>query len=119
MEDYPRDLLELEARFSTDAACRESLFRLRWPDGFRCSRCGETKNWPKPVGLLRCADCGYQASVTAGTIFQDSRLPLTLWFRAAWWVTSIGNGDVITVLSTGPRTTLPDELGKASVSQRS
>ncbi len=45
-----------------------------------CPRCG----WPN---LLLCADCGYQASVTAGTIFQDTRKPLTLWFRAAWWVT--------------------------------
>jgi transposase-like protein len=92
VEDYPRVLPELEARFSSEAACRAYLFRLRWPDGFRCPRCGETKSWPKPIGLLRCAGCGYQSSVTAGTIFQDSRLPLTLWFRAAWWVTTQKNG---------------------------
>lgn len=92
VEDYPRDLLELEARFSTEAACREYLFQLRWPDGFRCPRCGGAKIWPKPEGLARCAGCDYQASVTAGTVFQDSRLPLRLWFRAAWWVTSQKNG---------------------------
>jgi transposase-like protein len=92
VEDYPRDLRELEARFSTEAACREYLFQLRWPDGFRCPRCGETKNWPKGDGLVRCAGCDYQISVTAGTVFQDSRLPLTLWFRAVWWVTSQKNG---------------------------
>jgi transposase-like protein len=92
VEDYPRDLLELEARFSTEAGCREYLFRLRWPEGFRCPRCGATKNWPKPAGLVRCAGCDYQVSVTAGTVFQDSRLPLTLWFRAVWWVTSQKNG---------------------------
>ena len=92
MEDYPRDLLELEARFSTEAACREYLLRLRWPDGFRCPRCGGAKSWPKAEGLVRCAGCDYQVSVTAGTIFQDSRLPLTLWFRAVWWVTSQKNG---------------------------
>src|SRR5208283_5932944 len=92
MEDYPRDLTELEARFSTEAACREYLFQLRWPDGFRCPRCGETKSWPQANGLVRCAGCDYQSSVTAGTIFQDSRLPLTLWFRAVWWVTSQKNG---------------------------
>jgi transposase-like protein len=92
VEDYPRDLLELEARFSTEAACREYLFGLRWPDGFRCPRCGEAKSWPKPDGLVRCAGCDYQVSVTAGTVFQDSRLPLTLWFRAVWWVTSQKNG---------------------------
>lgn len=92
VEDYPRNLLELETRFSTEAACREYLFRLRWPEGFRCPRCGGRKSWPKPDGLVRCAGCDYQVSVTAGTIFQDSRLPLMLWFRAVWWVTSQKNG---------------------------
>jgi transposase-like protein len=92
VEDYPRDLRDLETRFSGEDACREYLFRLRWPDGFRCPRCGGQKNWPKPDGLVRCAGCDYQVSVTAGTVFQDSRLPLTLWFRAAWWVTSQKNG---------------------------
>jgi transposase-like protein/predicted RNA-binding Zn-ribbon protein involved in translation (DUF1610 family) len=91
VEDYPRDLLELEARFSTETACRDYLFRLRWPVGFRCPRCGGTKIWPKSEGLVRCAGCDYQASVTAGTVFQASRLPLALWFRAAWWVTSQKN----------------------------
>jgi transposase-like zinc ribbon protein len=43
MEDYPRDLAEFEARLSAEAACREYLVRLRWPDGFRCSRCGRTE----------------------------------------------------------------------------
>jgi transposase-like protein len=84
--------MELEARFSTEAACREYLFRLRWPEGFCCPRYGGTKSWPQSSGLLRCRDCDYQCSVTAGTVFQDSHLPLTLWFRAAWWVTSQKNG---------------------------
>ena len=92
VEDYPGDLRELEARFSTEAACREYLFQLRWPEGFRCPRCAGRKSWPKPDGLVRCTECDYQASVTAGTVFQDSRLPLTLWFRAVWWVTSQKNG---------------------------
>jgi hypothetical protein len=92
MEDYPRDLMELEARFSTEADCREYLSYLRWPEGFCCPRCGGRKSWPKSDLLVRCAACDYQISVTAGTIFQDSHLPLTLWFRAAWYVTSQKNG---------------------------
>ncbi len=92
MEDFPRDLLEFEARFWTEAACREYLFRLRWPDGFCCPRCGGRKGWPKSGVLLQCSGCDYQSSVTAGTIFQDTRKPLTLWFRAAWWMTSQKNG---------------------------
>jgi len=92
MEDFPRDLLEFEARFSTEEACREYLFRLRWPDGFVCPRCAGRKTWPLRGVLLQCASCGYQSSVTAGTIFQDTRKPLRLWFRAVWWVTSQKTG---------------------------
>jgi transposase-like protein len=92
VEDYPRDLLELEARFSSEEACRRYLSQLRWPDGFQCPRCGGGKAWPVSDLLWECAGCHRQVSVTAGTIFQDSRLSLTLWFRAVWWVTSQKNG---------------------------
>jgi hypothetical protein len=92
MEDYPRDLLELEARFSTEADCGEYLFRLRWPDGFCCPRCGSRKAWPLSGTLMQCSGCNRQTSITAGTIFQDSRLPLTMWFQAVWCVTSQKNG---------------------------
>ena len=78
MEDYPRDLTEFEARFATEEACRHYLFRLRWPDGFRCPRCGGEKYWPLRGVLRKCAACGHQASVTAGTIFQDTRSPAAL-----------------------------------------
>src|SRR5258708_10234126 len=78
--------------FSTEEACRAYLARLRWPDGSRCPRCGGTGTWPIRAILLQCTNCKYQASITAGTIFQDTRTPLTLWFRAMWWVTSQKNG---------------------------
>ena len=92
VEDYPRNRSEFEARLSTEAACREYLVKLRWPDGFWCPRCGGRKSWPVRGVLLQCAGCGHQSSVTAGTIFQDTRKPLTLWFRAMWAVTSQKNG---------------------------
>ena len=91
-EDYPRNLVELEARFSTEEACREYLLKLRWPEGFVCPRCGIQSSWASKRNLLLCADCGYQASVTAGTISRTPRKPLTLWFRAAWWVTTQKGG---------------------------
>jgi transposase-like protein len=92
MEDYPRTLMELEERFSTDQACRAYLFALRWPEGFVCPRCGGRRAWLMARGLWLCGNCRHQASVTAGTIFQDSRLPLALWFRAMWHMTSQKNG---------------------------
>ena len=82
MEDYPRNLSEFEARFASEEACREYLCRLRWPEGFRCPRCGGGRSWPVRVVWLQCADCGRQTSVTAGTIFQDTRTSLKLWFQA-------------------------------------
>lgn len=93
MEDYPRTLLDLEHRFSTDQACRAYLFALRWPEGFICPRCHASGTpWPTKRALWLCPACRYQASVTAGTIFQDTHLPLTLWFRAIWQVTSQKSG---------------------------
>ena len=88
MEDYPRTIMELEQRFSSDEACRQYLFDLRWPSGFSCPRCGHHVAWHMSRHLYLCASCRFQVSVTAGTIFQDTRKPLTLWFRAMWGVTS-------------------------------
>ena len=91
-EDYPRTLMELERRFSDEAACRFYLFALRWPEGFVCPHCGGDSAWPMTRGLWLCGSCRAQVSVTAGTIFQDSKLSLTIWFRAMWQVTSQKNG---------------------------
>ena len=90
-EEYPRNLTELEANFGTEEACRAYLSRLRWPSGFACPRCGSGKSWPVR-DLRECAGCGCQTSVTAGTIFQDTRTALSVWFRAMWWVTTQKNG---------------------------
>jgi len=92
MEDYPQTLPEFEDRFASEEACRDYLHHLRWPEGFVCPRCGNKKAWGAGGILYQCAQCGYKASVTAGTVFQDTRKPLRLWFRAMWWVTSQKNG---------------------------
>src|SRR5213593_2910328 len=91
MDDFPRTVAEFEVRFATEDACRAYLCRLRWPDGFRC-RCGDTNAWWTARGLWQCATCGAQTSVTAGTVFQDTRKPLRLWFHAMWWVASQKTG---------------------------
>ena len=88
MEDYPKTLLEFEQRFRTEEACVEYLFKLRWPEGFGCPRCGHPEAWSMKRELYRCVRCRYETSVTAGTIFQDTRKPLRLWFRAIWHLTS-------------------------------
>lgn len=92
MEDYPRTVLELEDRFSSEEACREYLMQLRWPEGFVCPRCQNRGGWPATRGRMICSACRYQASATAGTIFQATHKPLRMWFRAIWYVTSQKNG---------------------------
>lgn len=88
MEDYPRTLMEFESRFSNEESCRDYIFQLRWPNGFRCPNCSHEKAWPIVEILLQCAKCGYRTSVTAGTIFQDTKKPLRLWFHAIWHLTT-------------------------------
>lgn len=88
MEDFPKTLMELEQRFNNEKACREYLYKLRWPNGFQCNQCGVQKCWLRANGLYECSGCGQQVSITAGTIFQDTKKPLTLWFRAIWHITS-------------------------------
>jgi transposase-like protein len=92
MEDYPHTLSELEARFSSEEECRNYLFNMRWPEGFRCPRCDGAKAWPVRQLLYQCSACGHQASIIAGTIFEGTRKPLVVWFRAIWWVVSQKNG---------------------------
>ena len=92
MNEFPHDLDEFEQIFATEQSCRDYLAKLRWPEGFLCPRCRSTEAWPVRTILLECARCHYQVSVTAGTIFQDTRKPLRQWFRAIWYVTSQKNG---------------------------
>ncbi|MGB7987101.1 MAG: IS1595 family transposase [Terracidiphilus sp.] len=91
-EDYPRTLLELERRFSSEEACIEYFAALRWPAGWACPRCAGVDAWSIRRTRWLCDHCRYEMSVTAGTIFQDTHLPLTLWFRAMWQITSQKNG---------------------------
>ena len=84
--------MELEKRFSTEEACLQYLSALRWPNGFICPRCGSSKSWPIRGISFQCQECNYQSSIKSGTIFEGSRSPLTVWFRAVWWVTSQKNG---------------------------
>jgi transposase-like protein len=91
-EDFPRTLRQLEERFSSEEACRSYLFELRWPEGFVCPGCGGPDAWQMGRGLWLCAKCRRQVSVTSGTIFDRTHLPLTTWFRAMWHVTAHKNG---------------------------
>ena len=68
----------------TDADCLDYLEWLRWPAGFACAACGHDGAWRLGDGRFRCSGCGHRTSVTAGTIFDRTRTPLTVWFTACW-----------------------------------
>ena len=81
-----------ETKFATEAACRDYLIQLRWPDGFICPHCSGRPNWPLKNGRFECRTCHRQTSATAGTIFEGTRKPLKLWFRAIECITSRRQG---------------------------
>jgi len=92
MKEYPMTFDEFTKRFATDEQCRDYLFRLRFPEGFICPKCHNSKAWEIGKTLFECSACGHQTSVIAGTIFQDTRTPLKTWFTAIWWITTQKNG---------------------------
>ena len=85
----PAQLGEFQARFRAAEACRGYLVACRWPNGFRCPGCGDHGSYPLATrDLLQCRACRRQTSVTAGTVLDRTRLPLPLWFAAAYLVTT-------------------------------
>lgn len=81
---YPRTFQEVLEWFPTEEDCLAYLEWIRWPDGFACPRCETRKAWRTERGLWHCQGCGRQSSPTAGTVFEDSRKPLRLWFHVMW-----------------------------------
>lgn len=83
-EDFPKNELEFDRRFSCETACLDYLFQLRWPEGFVCPDCGHPAFWKSSRGLYVCQLCQKQHSMTAGTIFHSSKKPLQVWFKTLW-----------------------------------
>lgn len=93
MKQQQLSLIEFQQRFSTEEACIEHLFRLRWPDGYRCPRCGHGSYcFHSTRKLYQCSKCKYQVSVTAGTIFHKTRTSLVKWFWMIFMMTRQKSG---------------------------
>jgi len=89
---YPRSVGEFQAWFRTDADCLDYLEWVRWPEGFVCPACSSSGGWWLSDGRIMCAGCSHRTSVTAGTIFDRTRTPLTVWFTACWLFASAKDG---------------------------
>jgi transposase-like protein len=82
-------LLDFQRLYGTEALCEAALEKARWPDGFRCPRCGAHEHglvYGRRLKRYQCRSCGHQATLTAGTIMQATKLPLTVWFLAFYLI---------------------------------
>ncbi len=87
------NLLEFQNRFQDEEACQEFLFKVRWPNGYRCPRCGHREySFHSTRKLYQCKKCKYQTSVTAGTIFHKTRTSLRRWFWIIFMMVRNKNG---------------------------
>ena len=81
-------MFEFFQQFGTEAQCEAALEHARWPQGFRCPRCGGAAHCVLRVGrrTFQCNACRHQASLIAGTLFEGTKLALTVWFLAIYLV---------------------------------
>lgn len=93
MKATETNLLDWQKRYGTEEACTQALAQQRWPEGFRYPRCGHDHGYAITTRhSYECAKCHYQASLTAGTLFHSTNLPLTKWFWAIYLAASDKGG---------------------------
>ena len=85
MKAEAMNLLQWQERFGTEEGCIEALKQQRWSSGFQCPKCGhDYGHWIASRKVYQCGRCRHQASVTAGTLFHSSNVPLVQWFLAIY-----------------------------------
>lgn len=92
---FPRSLPEFQRLFPNDAACADYLERIRWPKGFVCPKCAirhEPFRFEARPGVLRCRKCRTDTGLTAGTVMERTRTPLSTWFWGAYLVSTLTSG---------------------------
>jgi transposase-like protein len=88
-------LPEFHRRFGTEAQCAEAVKQSRWPGGFYCPRCASGAHYVVGHGarkLFQCRTCRHQTSLTAGTVLENTKLPLTIWFLAIHLISQAKTG---------------------------
>jgi transposase-like protein len=91
--------------YSTEEQCEAALEKARWPDGLRCPRCNGHEHglvYGRRLKRYQCRNCGHQATLTAGTIMQATKLPLTTWFLAFYLIGQAKTGISSLELSRHP-----------------
>ena len=83
------EFIQFMNQFKDEESCRRDLFSLRWPAGYVCLRCDHhLYSYIQSRDLYECLGCGFQCSVTAGTMMHGTRLPLSYWYFTMFWMAS-------------------------------
>ncbi|MDP2045961.1 MAG: IS1595 family transposase [Deltaproteobacteria bacterium] len=90
-DELADELENFYAKFRDEEACRQRLYEWRWPKCFKCEKCGSREYYRhRKRGLFQCKNCGYQASLTAGTLFHRSKVKLKKWFLLIYLMIRLG-----------------------------
>jgi len=93
MNEYPKNLIEFMDSFPTDIESRKYLLSIRWEHGFLCPSCGHNEYWTnEKISYCICSKCRHRISLLAGTVMQDSKLPVRIWLTAMWLFTTQKDG---------------------------
>lgn len=80
-------ILEFQRRFQTEGDCLDAIVHKRWPNGFKCPKCSSSDAYKLMTRrVFQCKGCRHQTSITAGTIFHKTRIPLVHWFFMIFFV---------------------------------
>ena len=90
--EYPRNQMEFDKIFLSEDNCIQYLIEVKWPAGYKCSKCSSDDYWLLSRRRLKCKRCSSVITITSNTFFDQSNKPLTLWFRAIWWMNAQKNG---------------------------
>jgi transposase-like protein len=96
------NLIQFQKRFASDEACHDHLFTMKWPEGYKCEKCGHDQYYEtctRKLKLFECKSCRYQATVTVGTVMEKTRTDLSKWFLAIFLVAHDKRGVSATLLS--------------------
>ena len=88
-------LPEFQNKYGTESECEKTLFNLKWKNGFKCSKCSHEEYYiigNRRLHLYQCKHCGHQETVTTRTIMQNSKLSLTIWFLALYFIAQNKDG---------------------------
>ena len=92
MKDFPETFQDFIDNFATETQCREYMSKIKWVNGFVCPKCKNKEAWNMGKCVKRCKECRSDISVMKDTVFEQSKMPLRIWFQTMWYMVSQKQG---------------------------